>query len=74
MRELQVTPQARKILRHLEKHKSITPLEALGVYGVFRLAARVFELRKQGFDVVTIYNRDENDKPYAKYMLARATH
>lgn len=74
MRELNVTPQARKVLRHLEKYKSITPLEALGVYGIFRLAARIYELRREGFDVVTINQRDENEKPYAKYVLARAIH
>lgn len=74
MRELNVSPQARKVLRHLEKNRSITPLEALGVYGIFRLAARVYELRKEGFDVITTYMRDDNDKPYAKYVLARATH
>lgn len=73
MRELSVSPQARKILRHLEKHKSITPLEALGVYGVFRLAARVFELRREGFNVATMMMRDENAKPYARYVLARAS-
>lgn len=74
MRELKVSPQARKVLRHLERHRSITPLEALGVYGIFRLAARVYELRREGFNVVTTIMRDENEKPYAKYVLARATH
>jgi len=62
------------VLRHLERHRSITPLEALGVYGIFRLAARVYELRREGFNVVTTIMRDENEKPYAKYVLARATH
>lgn len=74
MRELNVSPQARKVLRHLERHRSITPLEALGVYGIFRLAARVYELRREGFNVVTTIMRDENEKPYAKYVLARVHH
>lgn len=73
MRELNVSPQARKVLRHLEKNRSITPLEAFGVYGIFRLAARIYELRKEGFNVVTTIMRDDNEKPYAKYVLARAT-
>ena len=34
------------ILEHLEKYGSITPLQALDLYGCFRLAARVHELRK----------------------------
>jgi hypothetical protein len=72
MRELQLTPQARRVLRHLEKNQSITPLEALGVYGIFRLAARVLEIRKQGFDVKTHYKTDDNGKQYAAYQLQRA--
>ena len=36
-------PQSRRILRHLEKKTSITPLEALGVYGVYRLAAVIYD-------------------------------
>lgn len=72
MRELSVTPQARKILLHLEKHKTITPLEALGVYGIFRLAARIWELRKIGKRIETIHMTDENGKPYARYVLTRA--
>jgi hypothetical protein len=69
MRELSVTPQARKVLLHLEKHKSITPLEAFGVYGIFRLAARVWELRKIGKEIATVYMTDDNGKPYARYRL-----
>lgn len=72
MRELSVTPQARKVLLHLEKHKSITPLEAFGVYGIFRLAARIWELRKIGKEIATVHMNDDNGKPYARYVLTRA--
>ena len=34
------------ILRHLKKHRKITPLEALKEYGSMRLGAVIFELRK----------------------------
>jgi hypothetical protein len=64
-------PQARKILRHLEKNPSISPLEALGVYGVFRLAAVIFDIRKHGFDVNSSLHTDANGKRYARYSLAR---
>lgn len=72
MVELRLSPQARKVLLHLEKHKSITPLEALGVYGIFRLAARIWELRQIGKTIETNYMTDENGKPYARYVLQRA--
>lgn len=71
MRELSLKPQARRVLRHMEKKRSITPLEALGVYGVFRLAAVVHDIRKAGFNVLTDLHTDANGKRYARYSLAR---
>ena len=71
MRELSLKPQARRVLRHMEKGKSITPLEALGVYGIFRLAAVVFDIRKAGFDVTSSLHTDANGKRYSRYALAR---
>jgi hypothetical protein len=70
MRELSMKPQARRILRHLEKKKSITPLEALGVYGVYRLAAVIYDIKKAGFDITTTLHQDVNGKRYARYSLA----
>jgi hypothetical protein len=64
-----MTPQARKVLKHLEKHKHITPLEAIGVYGIYRLAARICELRQSGHRVLTHMQKDANYKPYARYVL-----
>lgn len=40
--------QTASILSHLSVHGSITPREALDLYGCFRLAARICELRKAG--------------------------
>lgn len=39
--------QKELIRRHLVKHGAITPIEALSLYGCFRLAARVGELREE---------------------------
>ena len=54
---------------HLRSGRSITPLEALGLYGVFRLAARMKELRDQAWDIGTDIRRDPNGKTYAVYTL-----
>jgi hypothetical protein len=51
--------------------QSITPLEALGVYGVFRLAAVIYDIRKAGFDVNSILHTDANGKRYSRYSLGR---
>ena len=55
---------------HLKSGKTITPLEALGLYGVFRLAARMKELRDKGWNIETEIKHDPNGKTYATYKLA----
>ena len=70
MVELSVSPQARRVLAHLERRGSISPMEAIITYGITRLAARVYELRRIGLPVETELKRDEGGKPYARYTLA----
>jgi hypothetical protein len=67
--DLTLTPQTKSVLRHLEKGKTITPLEALGVYGIYRLAARIRELRDAGHDVITHRRADERGKRFGEYEL-----
>tara|TARA_R100001086_G_scaffold177485_2_gene98062 strand:+ start:458 stop:664 length:207 start_codon:yes stop_codon:yes gene_type:complete len=60
--------QRKRILQHLKRHRKITPLDALDLYGCFRLAARISELRDQGFKIKTV-NVRRNGKNYAEYQL-----
>lgn len=62
--------QINHIKDHLRSGRTISPLEALGLYGVFRLAARIKELRDQGWDIETENRRDPNGKKYAVYKKA----
>lgn len=57
------------VLEHLMTGRSITPLEAIGVYGIYRLAARVCELKKSGHVIESEVRRDKNKKPYARYYM-----
>lgn len=41
------------ILEHLSKKGPITPAEAMEQYGVYRLGARISELREQGYPIET---------------------
>lgn len=43
--------QAARILQHLRERGPITPLEALELHGVLRLAARIHELRAEGHPI-----------------------
>jgi hypothetical protein len=44
--------QAGRILRFLQDGHRLTPLDALELFGCFRLAARVHELRRGGWAIV----------------------
>ena len=43
--------QKEQIRDYLEKGNKITSLEALELFGCFRLASRISELRKEGMDI-----------------------
>lgn len=44
--------QNERVLKHIREHGSITAAEAVSKYGIYRLAARVSDLRKQGYNIV----------------------
>jgi hypothetical protein len=58
------------ILKYLETGASLTPIEALQTMGVFRLAARIEELRKKGHNILT-ENVKKNGKEFARYTLVK---
>jgi len=59
--------QNEQVLKML-KHGPVTPLDALQQAGVFRLAARVCELRESGHSIVTD-RITKNGKTFAQYRL-----
>lgn len=62
--------QCRLILALLrQRPEGITPLEALNMVGSFRLAARIKDLRDQGFDIETVLETTPSGKRVARYRL-----
>ena len=65
--------QRRLILTHLRRWGFITPMDALELYGVMRLAARISDLRYDGYhidtEMVHALNRYGDKVKYAKYIL-----
>lgn len=61
------------ILTHIVVHGGITSAEAFEKYGVTRLAAVIFDLRKLGYDIVTQdcigKTRFNRTCRYARYVL-----
>ena len=60
--------QSLKILNHMMKRHSITPIEALNKYGCFRLAARIHELKNLGWTIKSSAVT-RNNKQIAQYSL-----
>ncbi len=60
--------QTKQIREHLESGRSITPLEALKLYGCFRLGARIWDLRDAGLDIETTIV-EVGGKHFASYRL-----
>ena len=62
-----------KIREHLESGKKITPKEAIICYNHYRLAAVIFDLKKEGMDIKTVNHTNRNNNgefiSYASYHL-----
>ena len=62
--------QTSKILAYLQKGKALTPLDALNLFGCFRISARIYELRQMGHDIEMriLYKKG---KKFSEYKLAK---
>jgi len=61
--------QCQMIRKHLESHFTLTNLEALEMFGCWRLGARINDLRKLGMKIKTEMITLPNKKRVAKYSL-----
>jgi hypothetical protein len=60
--------QTDRILAYLKRGKPLTPIQALSRFGVFRLAARIAELRAAGHKILSrMVSR--GGKRYAVYWM-----
>lgn len=65
-------PHAKRIMQHLREYGEIDPMTALREYGIYRLGARIYDLRKE-YEITTrfeqITNRFGDDIRHAVYGL-----
>lgn len=65
--------QCEKILRYIEENGSITPLDAMREFGCMRLASRICDLKKAGYNIKREMETGKNRKGepvlYARYTL-----
>ena len=64
--------QANQILDYLLTGQEITPIEALERFQCFRLAARVYDLRRDGVEIIERTVHAPNGKHWAAYRLGFA--
>lgn len=68
--------QEQMVLDHLQTFGYITSIEAIYNYGITRLSARIFNLRKDGHKIKTDYVTSKNKYgeavTFAKYILEDA--
>jgi hypothetical protein len=62
--------QKEQILARLQFGQSITPIQALELYGCFRLGARIYDLRKAGHNIVSTLAHN-GKKQYSIYKLIK---
>lgn len=70
--------KTKKIVEYMKEHGSITPMEALNKFHVFRLAAIIYNLREHYlYDIDTVMEEgkdaDGNKVEYARYVWKGVT-
>ena len=67
--------QNEQVLRHLMTAGKLTSLEAIEKYGILRLGARIWDLKKQGYPIKTFLRcgkaRNGEGMVYAEYRMER---
>ena len=61
--------QKDEILQYLQSGQGLTPRMALDRWGCFRLGARIYQLRRAGYNIVD--ERAEHGTPYSVYRLVK---
>lgn len=61
--------QEEQVLQHLLSGQSITPIEALDLYGSFRLSSIIYRLRDRGYDIRTEMVTIRKGTRVARYTL-----
>lgn len=65
--------QSQKVLRHMQERGSITARDAYECYGIMRLGARIYDLKKEGYAIQTsketARNKYGDPVHYARYAM-----
>lgn len=62
--------QKAAVLAYLREGNSLTPMDALRLFGSMRIGARIYELKQEGYDVRSELIKLPSGKIVAQYSLA----
>ncbi len=75
MESKQKRTQRSEVLKYLQTHKGITSMQAIEKFGATRLSAIIFDLKRKGYNIVTIMKDGENrygeSVRFAEYRLIK---
>ena len=63
--------QKTEILAYMKAGNKITPIDALNIFGCFRLGARIADLKAEGHNIESRLVYDLDGKHYAEYALKK---
>lgn len=67
--------QEQAVRNHIINNGSITQAQAVRLYGCYRLSARIYDMRKDGYEIATQYKTGKNRfgyaSVYANYVLLK---
>jgi hypothetical protein len=66
---MNTTSKAKEIEKHLKTGRSISGLQAIAMYRVYRLSSVIHKLRKKGYKIKTTMIENEEGIKYASYAL-----
>ena len=65
--------QCTLILTHLQMGKTLTQADAIRLFGCYRLGARILELREEGYNIITLHEKNHGRGHHARYVLVPAS-
>lgn len=72
---MKTQPQTERIYTHILAYGSISQLEAFQLYGCFRLASRICDLKKAGYNIGKTMEEGKNrygePERHARYFLIK---
>lgn len=63
-----IMTQVEQVIAYMETHNGITSMDAFYEFGITRLAARISDAKKQGYEIESTTEKF-NGKYYSRYFL-----